>query len=258
MLLKGKVSLVTGAGSGIGREVALAFARAGARVVVADVNAEGGEQTVAQVHADTGGGCGEPRALFVRMDVGDPADHEEAVALAVERFGALHVACNNAGIARGSPQAAAPLAQISVRDWQRVIDINLSGTFHGLRTQIPAMLAAGGGAIVNVASVLGQVGNLSLSPYVASKHGIVGLTRAAALDYAQQGVRINAVGPGYIDTPILSAASPQARAHMVSQHPMGRLGEAREIAELVLWLCSDRASFCTGGYYPADGGFLAR
>lgn len=256
MLLKDKVALVTGAGSGIGREVALAFAREGARVMVADVDAKGGEKTVAQIHAIAGGG--EPRALFLRMDVADPADHDAAVALAIQRFGALHIACNNAGIARGSPEAAAPLAQISAKDWQRVIDVNLSGTFHGLRAQIPAMLAAGSGAIVNVASVLGQVGNLSLSPYVASKHGIVGLTRAAALDYAQQGVRINVVGPGYIDTPILSAVPPDARARMISQHPMGRLGQSREIAELVLWLCSDRASFCTGGYYPADGGFLAR
>ncbi|WP_245638561.1 SDR family NAD(P)-dependent oxidoreductase [Hydrogenophaga palleronii] len=258
MLLKDKVALVTGAGSGIGREVALAFAREGACVVVADVDATGGEETVARIHAGADGGGSSPGALFVRMDVSDPADHEAAVASAVQRFGALHVACNNAGIARGSPEAAVPLAQISARDWQRVIDVNLSGTFHGLRTQIPALLAAGGGAIVNVASVLGQVGNLSLSPYVASKHGIVGLTRAAALDYAQQGVRVNAVGPGYIDTPILSAASAEARARMVAQHPMGRLGGAGEIAELVLWLCSERASFCTGGYYPADGGFLAR
>lgn len=258
MLLKDKVALVTGAGSGIGREVALAFAREGARVVVADLDVGGGEETVAQIQAATGATGADARALCVRVDVADPADHDAAVALAVGRFGALHIACNNAGIARGSPEAAAPLARISARDWQRVIDVNLSGTFHGLRAQIPALLAAGGGAIVNVASVLGQVGNLSLSPYVASKHGIVGLTRAAALDYAEQGVRINVVGPGYIDTPILAAAPPEARARMVAQHPVGRLGQAREIAELVLWLCSDKASFCTGAYYPADGGYLAR
>lgn len=249
MLLDGRIALVTGAASGIGREIARAYAREGARVVIADVDEAGGEETVAIIG---------PAARFVRLDAADPEDHRRAVAFAVQHHGALHVACNNAGIARGSPRAAAPLAQIPAEDWQRVIDVNLSGTFHGMRAQIPALLAAGGGSIVNIASVLGQAGNTSLSPYVASKHGIVGLTRAAALDYAQQGVRINAVGPGYIDTPILSAASEEARARMVAQHPMGRLGRSGEVAALVLWLSSDAASFCTGGYYPADGGYLAR
>lgn len=256
MLLKDKVALVTGAGSGIGREIALVLAREGARILVTDVDAEAGKETLAKIRAANP--SGERHAEFQRLDVSRPEDHDAAVAVAIERFGALHVACNNAAIARGSPEAGVPLAQITAQDWQRVIDINLSGTFHGMRAQIPAMLASGGGAIVNMTSVLGQVGNLSLSPYVASKHGIVGLTRAAALDYAQQGVRINAVAPGYIDTPILSGASPEQRARMIAQHPMGRLGQAHEIAELVLWLCSDRASFCTGAYYPADGGFLAR
>ena len=142
--------------------------------------------------------------------------------------------------------------------WRRVIDVNLSGVFYGMRAQIPRMLQSGGGAIVNIASIYGQVGTPGAAGYAAAKHGVVGLTQTAALEYAAQGIRINAVGPAYIDTPLLKGLSAEARAALVSQHPIGRLGRAEEVAELVVWLSSERASFVTGSYYPVDGGYLAQ
>ena len=250
MLLEHKTVIVTGGGSGIGRAIALAGAREGARVVVSDVNEDGGRETVQLVEQAT------PRAeaTFVRADVSRPEDHEALVRAAVDRFGALHVACNNAGIGG----ELNPLADMSIEGWRRVIEVNLSGVFYAMRAQIPRMLDAGGGAIVNVASILAQVGTERAGGYVAAKHGLVGLTQTAALDYATQGIRVNAVGPGYIDTPMLGALTPQQRAGAVALHPIGRLGRAEEVAELVVWLASARASFVTGAYYPVDGGYLAR
>lgn len=250
MELEHKVAIVTGAASGIGRAVALAYANAGARVVVSDVAEEGGRETVALAERARPGA----EALFVRADASRPEDHEALVRAAVERFGALHVACNNAGIGG----ELNPVGDMSVDGWRRVVEVNLSGVFYAMRAQIPRLLEAGGGAVVNVASILGQVGTANSAGYVAAKHGVVGLTQTAALEYAARGVRVNAVGPGYIDTPLLSALPDDARRALVALHPVGRLGRSEEVAELVLWLSSDRASFVTGAYYPVDGGYLAQ
>ena len=249
-MLQNRTAIVTGAGSGIGRAIALAYAREGARVVASDIAEEGGEETVRLIEEATPGA----EAFFVRADAAKPEDHEALVAAAVERFGALHIACNNAGIGG----ELNPVGEMSVDGWRKVIEINLSGVFYAMRAQVPRMLAAGGGAIVNMASILGQVGSAGTAGYDAAKHGVVGLTRAAALDYAAQGLRVNAVGPGYIDTPLLEDLPPEARDALIGLHPIGRLGRAEEVAELVVWLSSDRASFVTGAYYPVDGGYLAQ
>jgi NAD(P)-dependent dehydrogenase (short-subunit alcohol dehydrogenase family) len=249
-LLHGKTALISGAASGIGRAVALAYAREGARVVASDLAEEGGAETVALIRRATPGA----EVIFVRADAAKAEDHEALVRAALERFGALHIACNNAGIGGELHSVGA----LSVEGWRRVIDVNLSGVFYAMRAQIPRMLESGGGAIVNMASIYGQVGTPGAAGYVAAKHGVVGLTQTAALEYAAQGIRINAVGPAYIDTPLLSGLSAEARAALVSQHPIGRLGRAEEVAELVVWLSSDRASFVTGSYHPVDGGYLAR
>jgi len=249
-MLKDQVALITGGSSGIGRAVALAWAREGAHVVVSDVNREGGEQTAEQVRAAGG------QALFVAADVSNPKDCEALVQQAVAKFGKLDIACNNAGI--GGPQA--PTADYPLDGWAQVIGVNLSGVFYGMKYQLPAMLKNGGGSIVNMASILGSVGFAGAPAYSAAKHGVLGLTQAAALEYSAQGVRINAVGPGFIHTPMISALQENKAINdmLVAAHPIGRLGRAEEVAELVLWLSSKKASFVTGSYYPVDGGYLAR
>lgn len=251
-VLDGKVALVTGGGSGIGRAVALAFAREGAKVVVSDVRADDGEETLALLRSAGGD------AIFIRLDVTRPEAQRTAVACAEARFGSLSVACNNAGFSRGPTGEYRPVADVALEDWRAIMEVNLDGVFHGLQVQIPAMVRAGGGAIVNVASVMGSVAAPGLGPYVAAKHGVVGLTRAAALDHAAAGVRINCVAPGYIDTPMLAKQDAAMRERLAGLHPLGRIGRPEEIAELVVWLCSDQASFVTGAYYPCDGGYLAQ
>ena len=249
-MLKDKVALVTGASSGIGRAIALAWAREGAHVVVSDLNAAVGEETAALVRA-----CGR-EALYIAADVYKPADCRSLVEQTMTYFDRLDVACNNAGVSGVSM----PLADYPLDDWVRVLGINLSGVFYGMKYQIPAMLQSGGGAIVNMASILGAVGFAGSAAYTAAKHGVVGLTQTAALEYGAQGVRVNAVGPGFIHTPMIGKfeEDPATNAMLVAAHPIGRLGRAAEVAELVTWLASERASFVTGAYYPIDGGYLAR
>lgn len=249
-MLKDKVTIVTGAASGIGRAVAIAYARAGARVVVSDVNPQAGEETVALVKQAGSEG------LFVAADVANPDDCRKLVERTVQAYGRLDAACNNAGIAGD----LAPTADYTIEGWNKVIAINLTGVFLCMKYQIPQMLKTGGGAIVNMASILGAVGFANAPAYAAAKHGVLGLTQTAALEYGAQGVRINAVGPGFIHTPMISGleADPATQQGLVAMHPIGRLGAPEEVAALVLWLSSPAASFATGAYYPVDGGFLAR
>lgn len=249
-MFEGKVAIVTGAGSGIGRAVAELYAREGARVVVSDLNEEGGAETVEAIR----GGGGE--ATFVSADVGDPASCEALVAATREAFGRLDIACNNAGIGGESK----PVADYSLESWQKVIGVNLSGVFYCMKYEIPAMLEAGGGSIVNMGSILSRVGFAGSPAYTSAKHGLLGLTETTALDYAAQGIRVNAVGPGFIRTPLISGLlrQPEVERELISLHPIGRLGEPEEVAELVLWLSSDKASFVTGSYHAVDGGYLAR
>jgi NAD(P)-dependent dehydrogenase (short-subunit alcohol dehydrogenase family) len=249
MLLTDKVAIVTGAGSGIGRETAYKLAAEGASVVVSDINVDGGSETVHQIESRGG------RAAFIKTDTSKPADNEALVAETLKQFGSLHIAVNNAGI--GGP--IAPTGEYPLDGWDKVIAINLSGVFYGMRYQIPAMKRAGGGSIVNIASILGQVGFRSSPAYVAAKHGVVGLTKNAALDHASDKVRVNAIGPGFIKTPLVTKSLDEAMLKLLEgKHPLGRLGESSEVAELVLWLASEKASFVTGAYYAVDGGYLAQ
>ncbi len=242
----GKVALVTGAGSGIGAAIARDLARSGAQVVVADLHLAAAEAVVAGIAA-TGG-----RAVAAAGDVADPAVVEALTARAMD-LGGLHLLVNNAGI--GGPSA--PTGEYPLDGWKQVIEVNLNAVFYGLRFGIPAMLKSGGGAIVNMASILGAVGFANAPAYVAAKHAVVGLTRNAALEYAAQGIRVNAVGPAFIETPLLAGFDETARQWLISKHPMGRMGRAEEVAALTLFLLSDRASFVTGSYHLADGGYTA-
>ncbi|OZE96775.1 oxidoreductase [Rhodococcus sp. 15-1154-1] len=243
----GKAVFVTGAGSGIGRATALAFASEGADVVLADIDAVGNDES-ARLAAEHGG-----RAVAIRCDVSSSSDIRNAIERTVEEFGRLDVAFNNAGI----EQPAAPLVDIEEDEWTRLIDIDLRSAFLCMKYQIPAMLENGGGSIVNTSSGAGVIGIRGQAAYVAAKHGLIGLTKSAALDYADQGIRVNAVCPGIIETPMMdrfSGGTPEGRARVIGQEPVGRMGTAAEIASAVLWLSSDLGSFATGHAMVIDGG----
>ena len=244
----GQVAVVTGAGSGIGAAIARDLARFGAHVVVSDIDTEGMMREAAGIAAAGG------TASTFAADTSDAAAVEALIAHAQAQDGRFTMLVNNAGI--GGPSA--PTGDYPLDGWQKVIDVNLTGVFLGLRYGIPALLAAGGGAVVNIASILGSVAFANAPAYVAAKHGVVGLTKCAAVEYAAQGVRVNAIGPAFIDTPLLSKnLAPEVLAAIGQMHPVKRLGRSEEVSALTCFLLSDAASFITGSYHLADGGYTA-
>lgn len=249
-----KVCLVTGAASGIGRATALAFASEGAKIVVSDVQEAAGKEVVAEIHA-----LGA-EAIFVACDVANQTSVEALIKTAVETFGRIDCAANSAGIAG---TLSLPTHEYPVEDWQRMISVNLTGTWFCVKAEIAQMLSQGGGTIVNVASAAGLVGQPENVPYAASKFGIVGITRTAAIEYATQNIRINAVCPTAIETPMIMqgrrklAENPAALEAAKNYQRMKRMGQPEEVAEVILWLCSDQSSFITGHAMPVDGGALA-
>lgn len=250
--LKDKVIIVTGAASGIGRSSAMRIAKAGARLVASDISNEAGEALVAQIRAEGG------QAKFIKADVGVEDDVKALVAQTVDAFGRLDGAFNNAGIV----QCGKPLHELSTEEWDRAIKVDLTGIFWGIKYQVMAMMKNGGGAIVNTASSLGQVAIANASEYVAAKHGVIGLTRAAAADYGALGIRVNAILPGIIETPVIESLSQneEFKAFLVKlrdRHPIGRFGQPGEIGEAATWLLSPSASFVNGASIAVDGGYLA-
>jgi NAD(P)-dependent dehydrogenase (short-subunit alcohol dehydrogenase family) len=244
--LDGKVALVTGGGAGIGEACALRLASGGARVAVVDLDLEAAERVAAAI-GDS--------AVAVKTDVADPRAADEMVASTVRQLGRLDIAVNNAGV--GGERV--PTGDYSDDEWRKVMSVNLDGVFYCTRAEVRAMRESGGGSIVNMASVLGSVAFPGSVAYVAAKHGVLGITKTAALEHAPDGVRVNAVQPGFIATPLLKAnLDAEEQAAVAALHPQNRLGEPAEVAELVAWLGSDASSFVTGAYYPVDGGYLAR
>jgi NAD(P)-dependent dehydrogenase (short-subunit alcohol dehydrogenase family) len=250
--MKGKVALVTGGGSGIGQASAVAFAKRGAKVVVADISEKGGMETVSLIE-ELGG-----EAFFVKADVSKSADVQAMVNKAIEKFGRLDYAHNNAGI--DGPLETVML-DLQEEDWDKVIAVNLKSVWLCMRFEIEQMLKQGKGSIINTASMFGLVGNPGGAAYNAAKHGVVGLTKTGALEYSSQGIRVNAVCPGVILTPLvrkLTEMYPEATAALSAQHPIGRCGEPEEVAKAVVWLASDDSSFVNGVSMPVDGGFVAK
>jgi NAD(P)-dependent dehydrogenase (short-subunit alcohol dehydrogenase family) len=245
--MEGKVVIVTGAASGIGEATASLFAKEGAKVIVSDINEEAGRAVAKRLEHHGG------TASFFKADVASAAENKALVDFALKTFGQLDIAVNNAGIGGEGNR----IVDMSLEGWHRVIDVNLHSVFYGMKYQLEAMLQCGGGSIINVSSILGSVGFQGSSGYVAAKHAVVGMTKTAALEYSAHNIRVNAVGPAFIDTPLLDQINDELRDKLVALHPIGRLGESREVAELILWLGSDKASFATGSYYPIDGGYLA-
>ncbi|CUH37915.1 2,5-dichloro-2,5-cyclohexadiene-1,4-diol dehydrogenase [Jannaschia seosinensis] len=245
----GKTAIVTGAASGIGAVVAEELAARGAHVIVSDLNDGEAAEVADRIRASGG------TADVCAADVSDADASRRLVEFAQEKGGGLHLAVNNAGIGGASELAG----EYPLESWRKVIDVNLNGVFYGMRYQIPAMLETGGGAIVNMSSILGSVGFQNASAYVAAKHGVLGLTKTAAMEYAAKGIRINSVGPGFINTPLLSKNLDQEMLDgLAGMHPMGRIGSSEEVSALTCFLLSDRASFITGSYHLVDGGYTSQ
>ena len=251
--LEGKSALVTGGASGIGRATALAFAREGARVAVADIMQDAAQRTVTEIEAMGG------QALAIACDVTDDDAVKAMIAATVDAFGGLDCAFNNAGIAPYQVNAGGQkIADVAPEAWRRLIDVNLTGVWLCLRHEVAQMRAQGsGGVIINTASILGLIGSATSSAYVAAKHGVVGLTKVAAADHAEDNIRVNAVCPGYIETPMTEETMRRRGGRIMARVPMARMGTAGEIAEAVVWLCSPKASFVTGVSWAVDGGYTA-
>lgn len=244
--LNDKVAIVTGGVSGIGKAIVELFVKEGAKVVIADLNEKLGEELINNL--------GEGNVIFIKADASSAEDNKKIVEAAIENFGTLHIAVNNAGIGGESNN----VGDLSIEGWKKVIDINLNGVFYGMHYQLPEIEKVGG-SIINMASILGAVGFAKSSAYAAAKHAVVGLTQTAGWEYATKGVRINAIGPGFIATPMVEAnLDADSLKYLETQHAFQRLGKPEEVAELALWLASDKASFVTASYYPVDGGYLAK